>query len=68
MLKKDRQPNCYKLAYPKNNVTHILPNPLTKTTNARSVEVAHNIIGSYTIGKTSETGTARTGISLSNYY
>jgi hypothetical protein len=33
MLKKDRQSNCYRLAYLPKTVTNILSNPLTKTTD-----------------------------------
>ena len=68
MLKKDRQPNCYRLAYLPKNVTNILSNPLTKTTDPCSVYAAHNLTGYYTIRKTSETRKAGTGISLSNYH
>jgi hypothetical protein len=66
MLKKDRQPNCYKLAYPKNNVTNILSDPLKETTDARSVYFTHNLALLDTIRKTSEVRAARTGICLSN--
>src|SRR4028119_1908851 len=66
MLKKDSQPNCYKLAYPKNNVTNILSDPLKKTTDTRSVYFTHNLALLDTIRKTSEVRAARTGISLSN--
>ncbi|NQE32901.1 hypothetical protein E5S67_00618 [Microcoleus sp. IPMA8] len=43
MVTKDRQPNCYKLAYPKINVTNILSDPLTKTTDPYLMDCTHNL-------------------------
>ena len=60
MLRKDRQPNCYKLAYPKNNVTNILSDPLTKTTDVSPVYFTHNLALLDTIRETSETREAGT--------
>jgi hypothetical protein len=54
MLKKDRQPNCYTLAYPKNNVTNILSDPLTKTTDTSPVYSTQNLAPLDTIREGSE--------------
>ena len=54
MVKKDRQPNCYTGFLSKINVTNILSDPLTKTTDARPVYFTQNLAGLDTIGKTTE--------------
>ena len=54
MVKKDRQQNCYTLAYPKTYVTNTLPDSLTKTTDISSVYFTHNLALLDTIRETSE--------------
>ena len=54
MVKKDRQQNCYTLAYPKKYVTNILPDSLTKTTDASPVYFTHNLVEPDTIRETTE--------------
>ena len=54
MVKKDSQQNCYTLAYPKKYVTNILPDSLTKTTDASPVYFTHNLVESDTIRETNE--------------
>jgi len=54
VVKKDRQQNCYTLAYPKKYVTNILPDSLTKTTDASPVYFTHNLVEPDTIRETSE--------------
>jgi hypothetical protein len=39
---KNRQHNCYTLAYPKNNDTNILPDSFKKTTDESSVSCNDN--------------------------
>jgi len=51
----------------KHNVTKILSDPLTKTTDAHSVCSVNNLTESGTIRETGEIREASTGISLSNY-
>jgi hypothetical protein len=51
VVKKDRQQNCYTLAYPKKYVTNILPDSLTKTTDASPVYFTHNLVEPDTIEK-----------------
>jgi hypothetical protein len=67
VLKKDRQHNCYRLAYQKNNDTNILPDSFKKTTDERSVSGDDNFAICDAIRKTSEIRTTGTGISLPNY-
>jgi hypothetical protein len=67
VLKKDRQHNCYTLAYPKNNDTNILPDSFKKTTSESSVSCNDNFAICDAIRKTSEIRTTGTGISLSDY-
>jgi hypothetical protein len=54
VVKKDSQQNCYTLAYPKKYVTNILPDSLTKTTDASPVYFTHNLVESDTIRETNE--------------
>ena len=68
MLKKDWQPNCYTLAYPKNNVTNILLDPLTKTTDTSPVYSTQNLAPLDTIREESEVRETRASIPLPNYY
>ena len=68
MVKKDRQQNCYTLAYPKKYVTNILPDSLTKTTDASPVYFTHNLVEPDTIRETSEVRESGASISLPNYY
>jgi hypothetical protein len=68
VVKKDRQQNCYTLAYPKKYVTNILPDSLTKTTDASPVYFIHNLVEPDTIRKTSEVRETGSSISLPNYY
>jgi hypothetical protein len=43
VLKKDRQQNCYMLAYPKNNDTNILPHSFRKKTGV--AELRYDLCG-----------------------
>jgi hypothetical protein len=54
VVKKDRQQNCYTLAYPKKYGANILPDSLTKTTDASPVYFTHNLVESETIRETSK--------------
>jgi hypothetical protein len=56
-----------RLPIQKHNVTKILSDPLTKTTDAHSVCSVNNLTESGTIRETGEIREASTGISLSNY-
>jgi hypothetical protein len=67
VVKKDRQHNCYTLAYPKNNDINILPDSFKKTTDISSVSCDDNFGIGDAIRKTSEIRTDSTGISLPNY-
>ena len=62
VVKKDRQHNCYTLAYPKKYVTNILPDSLTKTTDANPVYFTHNLFESDRIRETSNDRTNRVPI------
>jgi hypothetical protein len=67
VVKKDRQHNCYTLAYQKNNDTNILPDSFKKTTDISSVSCDDNFAICDAIRKISEIRTTGTGISLPNY-
>jgi hypothetical protein len=54
VVKKIASSIVTRASYPKNNVTNILSDPLTKTTDARPVYFTQNLAGLDTIGKTSE--------------
>jgi hypothetical protein len=68
VVKKDRQQNCYTLAYPKKYVTNILPDSLTKTTDASPVYFTRNLVEPDTIRETSDVRETGASISLPNYY
>ncbi|MEG5163207.1 hypothetical protein QUB37_22740 [Microcoleus sp. AT3-A2] len=62
MVKKDRQQNYYTIAYSQKYVTNILPDSLTKTTDANPVYFTHNLFEPDTIRETSNDRTNRVPI------
>ncbi|MEG4229012.1 hypothetical protein QUA35_23215 [Microcoleus sp. N9_B2] len=62
MVKKDRQQNYYTIAYSKKYVTNILPDSLTKTTDAKPVYFTHNLFEPDKIRETSNDRTNRVSI------
>jgi hypothetical protein len=68
VVKKDRQHNCYTLAYPKKYVTNILPDSLTKTNDATQVILLTIFLKLIQSEKQVRLERKSASISLPNYY